>query len=124
MLLVLSPALGLVLSGAELRALNITVLFKGGTTHLDSLIESDGFILNEATLPVVLLTLLLLLGLVVGDIGGVAPLVVGVITLHNIIILSLLNHFNFINTSLAISSRSSSSNSSKTNISIITTLTL
>merc|ERR1712106_1228106 len=100
--LLLGPALRLIFSSANLRSLDITVLHKGSSADLNSLIESDLLIFNETALPVVLLTLLLLLGLVGGDIGGVAPLVIRVITLHNIIILSLLNHLNFVNTSLAI----------------------
>merc|ERR1719393_86144 len=68
----------------------------------------------------VLFALLLLLRLVVCDIGGVASLVIGVITLNNIIVLSLFNHLNLVNTSLAIST----SYSSKAHISVFTTLTL
>merc|ERR1739838_401448 len=122
--LLLGPALRLILSSANLRSLNITVLYKRGSADLNSLIESDFLVFNETVLPVVLLTLLLLLGLVVGDIGGVTSLVIRVITLNNIIILSLLNHLHLVNTSLAISTRSSSSYSSKADISVITSLTL
>merc|ERR1711970_570712 len=122
--LLLGPALRFILSSANLRSLNITVLYKRGSADLNGLIESDFLVFNETVLPVVLLALLFLLRLVVGDIGGVAPLVVRVVTLHNIIILSLLNHLNFVNTFLAIRSRSSSSNGSKAHICIITTLTL
>merc|ERR1711970_41795 len=118
--LLLGPALRL--SSANLRSLNITVLYKRGSADLNGLIKSDFLVFNETVLSVVLLALLFLLGLVVGDIGGVAPLVVRVITLHNIIILSLLNHLNFVNTFLAIRSRSSSCNGSKAHICIIATL--
>merc|ERR1740128_335206 len=114
--LLLGPALRLIFSSANLRSLDITVLHKGSSADLNSLIESNLLVFNKTALPVVLLALLLLLGLVGGDVGGVAPLVIRVITLHNIIILSLLNHLNFVNTSLAIRSRSSSSNSSKADI--------
>merc|ERR1712212_1367268 len=97
MLFILRPAFGFVLCGAKLRSLNITVLYERCTAHLYSFVERDCFILNETTLPVVLLALLFLLGLVVGDIGGVAPLVVRVVILHNIVILGLLDHLNFVN---------------------------
>jgi len=122
--LLLGPALRLILSPADLRSLDITVLHKRGSADLNGLVESDLLVLNETALSEVLLALLLLLGLVVGDIGGVTPLVIRVITLHNIIILGLLNHLYFVNTSLAISSRSSSGNSSKANIGIVTSLAL
>ena len=98
--LLLCPALRLILSPAYLRSLDITVLDQRGSAYLDSLIESNLFILYEAVLPVILLTILFLLRLLVCNISSVAPLVIGVITLHNIIILSLLNHLNLVNTSL------------------------
>jgi len=122
--LLLGPALRFILSSADLRSLHITVLYERGSADLNGLIESNLFVFDETVLSEVLLTLLLLLGLVVGDIGGVAPLVIRVVTLHNIIILSLLHHLNLVNTFLAIRSRASSSNSSEANIYIITSLTL
>merc|ERR1719320_2132059 len=102
--LLLGPALRFILSSANLRSLHITVLYKRGSADLNGLIESNLLIFNETALPEVLLALLLLLGLVVGDIGGVAPLVIRVVTLHNIIIFSLLHHLNLVNTFLAIRS--------------------
>merc|ERR1712173_382396 len=122
--LLLGPALRLILSSANLWSLNITVLYKRGSTDFNGLIESNLLVFNETALSEVLFTLLLLLRLVVGDIGGMAPLVVRVVTLHNIIVFSFLNHLNFVNTSLAIRSRSSSSDGSKAHICIVTTLTL
>merc|ERR1712008_335529 len=122
--LLLGPALGFIFGPTDLRALDITILDKRSSADLNSLIESNGLVFDETVLSVVLLALLLLLGLVVGDIGGVTSLVIRVITLHNIIILSLLNHLNFVNTSLAIRTRSSSSYSSKTDIGVISSLTL
>merc|ERR1711970_382308 len=122
--LLLGPALRLILSSANLWSLNITVLYKRGSADLNGLIESNLLIFNETALSEVLLTLLFLLGFVIGNIGGVAPLVVRVVTLHNIIVFSFLNHLNFVNTSLAIRSRSGSSDGSKAHICIITTLTL
>merc|ERR1719308_596322 len=124
MLLLLGPALRLILSSADLRALHITVLDQRSSAHLHGLVESNLLVVDEAVLPEVLLALLLLLGLVVGHIGGVTPPVVGVVALHNFIILSLLNHLDLINTPLAISTRSSSSNSTETDISSITALTV
>jgi len=120
--LLLGPALRLILSSTDLRALHITVLDKRGSADLNSLIEGNLFILNETALSEVLLTLLLLLRLIVGDISGVAPLVIRVITLNNIIILSLLNHLNFVNTLLAIRARASSSNISKADTFTFSTL--
>jgi len=122
MLLLFGPALRLILSSADLRSLDITVLDKGSSAHLDGLIEGNLLVVDEAVLPEVLLTLLLLLGLVVGDIGGVAPPVVGVITLDNLIILSLLNHLDLVNTPLSIISGPSSSNRRETHINIIRSL--
>merc|ERR1712183_33166 len=80
--LLLGPTLGLVLCPADLGSLDITVLHQGSTADLHGLVEGDLLILDEAVLPEVLLALLLLLGLVVGDVGGVAPLVVAVVALH------------------------------------------
>merc|ERR1719309_1265792 len=75
--LLLGPAL--VLGPADLGALDVTVLDQGGPAHLDGLVEGDLLVVDEAVLPEVLLALLLLLGLVVGHVGGVAPSVVGVV---------------------------------------------
>merc|ERR1719312_1842479 len=122
--LLLGPALRLILSSADLRALNITILHKRCSADLDRLVESNGLVLDEAGLSVVLLALLLLLGLVVGDVCGVAPLVVGVVALHNIIILSFLDHLNLVNASLTISTRTSSSYSTKADICVIASLSL
>merc|ERR1711902_150466 len=114
--LLLCPALRLIFCSADLRALNITILHQRCSADLDCLVERDGLVLNEAGLPVVLLALLLLLGLVVGDVCGMAPLVVGVVALHNIIILSLLDHLNLVNASLTISTGTSSCYSTKAHI--------
>merc|ERR1711970_1344859 len=115
--LLLSPTLWLILSSTYFRSLYITVLHQRGSTNSNSLIKSNLLIFNETAFPEVFLALLLLLRLIVCDVGGVAPLVVGVVTLHNIIVLSLLNHLNLVNTFL-----SSSSNSSKASIRISLTL--
>jgi len=124
MYLLLCPAFRLVFSSADLWSLDITVLNQGSSAYLDGLIESNLFVFDEATLSEVLLTVFLLLRLVVGDISGVASFVIRVVTLHNIIILCLLNHLNLVDTSFAISTRTSGSYSSKANISVISALTL
>merc|ERR1719384_1956239 len=108
--LLLGPALGLVLSAADLRSLNVTVLDQRSSADLDCLVESNLLVLDETTLSEVLLALLLLLGVVVGDVGGVASLVVAVVTLDNIIILDLLDHLDLVNTSLAVGSGGGSGN--------------
>jgi len=122
--LLLGPALGLVLSPADLWALDIAVLHQRGSADLDSLVEGDLLVLDETALPEVLLALLLLLGLVVGDVGGVAPLVVGMITLNDVVVLGLLHHLNLVNTSLSISSRGGSSHGSKAHIRTFSSLSL
>ena len=98
--LLFGPTLRLILSSTDLRSLDITVLHQGSSADLDCLLEGNLFILDETTLSEVLIALLFLLGLVVGDIGGVAPLVIRVITLLNLIILCLFHHLYFVNTFL------------------------
>merc|ERR1719205_320515 len=117
--LLLGPALRLILSYTYFRSLDITVLDQRGSADSNSLIKSNLLIFNGTVFPEVLLALLLLLRLIVCDVSSVASLVIGVITLHNIIILSLLNHLYFVNTFLAISTGASSSNSWETDIDII-----
>ena len=102
--LLFGPALRLVLSATNLWALNVTILDKRRSTDFDRLVESNLLVLNETTLPEVLLTLLLLLGVVVGDVGSVAPLVVAMIALDHVIVLNLLDHLDLVNTSLSIGS--------------------
>merc|ERR1719308_417170 len=58
-------------------------------------------VVNEAVLDEVLLALLLLLGLKVSGVGGVALLGVAVLALNDIVVLSLLNHHNLVDTPLA-----------------------
>jgi hypothetical protein len=114
--LLLGPAFRLVLSPADLRAGDLAIFNQRGTADLNSLIEGNLLILDEAILSEILLAFLLLLGLIVGHISGVAPLVIAVVTLNHIIILSLLDHLNLVNASLTISSSLSSSNCSKAHI--------
>merc|ERR1712106_533733 len=118
--LLLSPALRLILSSTYFRSLNITVLDQRGSANSNSLIKSNFLIFNETVFPVVLLALLLLLRLVVCDVSSVAPLVIGVITLHNIIILSLFNYLHLVNTFLASSSYSSKSSISIVSLTLVT----
>merc|ERR1712212_1199360 len=124
MLFLLGPALGLILGSTDLRALHITVLDQRSSARLHGLIEGNLLVVDEAVLSEVLLTFLLLLGLIVGHIGGVAPPVIRVVTLDNLIILSLLHHLDLVNAPLAIIARSSGSNSTKAHISTIITLTV
>merc|ERR1719481_2124573 len=98
--LLLGPALRLILSPANLGTLYITVLDQGSPADLSSLVEGNLFISNEAALLEVLLTIFLLLGFIVGSVGGVAPPVIGVVTLDHIIILGLLHHLHLVNTLL------------------------
>merc|ERR1739847_149315 len=111
MLLLLGPTLRFILSCANLRSLDITILDKRSSADLNSLIEGNLLIINETVLSKVLFTFLFLLRLIVSSIGGVTSSVIAMVTLNNFIIFSLLNHLNLINTTLAISSRTGSSDS-------------
>merc|ERR1711863_143305 len=122
--LLLGPALGLVLRPADLGSLDITVLHQRSPADLNSLIESDLLVLDETVLPEVLLALLLLLGLVVGDVGGVAPLVVAVVALHHVVVLGLLHHLHLVDTPLTVRPGGGGGNSGKAHINISRSLTL
>merc|ERR1712002_490584 len=98
--LLLGPALRLILSSADLRTFNFAILHERLPTDLSSFIESNLFISNETRFLEVLLTIFLLLRLIVGSVGGVAPPVVGVVTLDHIIILGLLHQLHLVNTLL------------------------
>merc|ERR1719150_3236429 len=100
--LLLGPALGLVLGAADLGTLHVAVLHQRGAADLDGLVEGNLLVLDEASLPEVLLAVLLLLRLVVGDVGGVAPLVVAVVALHHVVILDLLHHLHLVDAPLAV----------------------
>jgi hypothetical protein len=108
MFFLLSPALALILGTADLRSLDIAILYKRSTADGDGLVESNLLVFDETALSVVFITLFLLLGFVVGDISGVAPFVIRVITLNNIIIFGLFDHLNFVNATLATILRSRS----------------
>ena len=113
-LLLLGPALGLVLRPADLLSPLVTVLDKRSAAHLDRLGDGLGLVLDEAVLPVVLVALLLLLRLVVGHVGRVAPLVVGVVALDHLVVLDLLHHLDLVDAPLAIGTRTSPGHVGKT----------
>merc|ERR1719384_2739626 len=102
--LLLGPALRLVLGTADLGSLNVTILDQRSSADLDSLVEGNLLVLDETALSEVLLAFLLLLGVVVGDIGGVASLVVAMVTLDHVIVLNFLDHLDLVNTSLSVGS--------------------
>jgi hypothetical protein len=82
--------IGLVLRLGDLGALDVAVL---GEVHLVGhrcLVEGDLLGLDGATLPEFLLVLLLLLGLVLIDMGGVDPPVLRVVVLHHVVVFCLL----------------------------------
>merc|ERR1712128_179829 len=118
--LLFSPALRLILSSTYFRSLNITVLDQRGSANSNSLIKSNLLIFNETVFPKVLLARLLLLRLIVCDVSSVAPLVIGVITLNNIIILSLFNHLHLVNTFLPSSSYGSKASISFVSLTLVT----
>jgi len=74
--LLLGPTLTFILSAADLVALYVAVLHQRSSTYLHNLSEGCLLIFNEAILPVVFVTLLLLLGIVAGDIGCVASVII------------------------------------------------
>ena len=66
--------------------------------NLDGLVESDWLVLDVALFDKVFVAVFDLLGHVVGGVGGVAPLVVAVVALDRIVVHSLLNHHDFLDT--------------------------
>merc|ERR1719385_288908 len=118
MLLLFSPTLRLILSCANFRSLDFTILDKGSSTDLNSLIEGNLLIINETILSEVLFTFFFLLRFIVSSVGGVTSSVIAMITLNNFIIFSLLNHFYLVNTTLAISARTSSGDSREADVSV------
>merc|ERR1719334_3145541 len=117
--LLLSPALGLILGPTDFGSLDVAVLYQGSSTDFYSLVKSNLLVFDEAALPEVLLALFLLLRLIVGGISCMTSLVVGVIALDYVVVFSLLNHLNFVDTFLSVSSRSCRSNSWETYINIV-----
>ena len=102
MLMVTSLTLGLI-DGLTLNG-SLTLTDKGSVTELDLLIRGNGLVFNEAVFNEVLLALLLLLGLEISSVSGVALLAVAMLALDDIIVFGLLNHHNLVNTPLASSS--------------------
>merc|ERR1712055_83574 len=94
--------LGLVDSPALNGALSVTD--EGSVAELNLLLGSNLPVVDEAVLDKVLLALLLLLGLEVGGVGGMALLGVAMLALDDIIVLCLFNHHNLVDTPLASSS--------------------
>ena len=100
--LLLGPALGLVLSPTDLRSFYAAILDQRASADFDCLIEGNRLVLDEAALLKVFITLLLLLRLIVGRVGGVAPSVIAVVALDDIIILCLLDHLHLVDTPPAV----------------------
>ena len=89
-----SPGLTLALIDGLTLLRALTLAHKRGVAELDGLIGGNLLVLNEAALLEVLLALLLLLGLKVCGVGGVAPLAVAMLADNLLVILSLLYHHN------------------------------
>merc|ERR1711872_255892 len=118
MLFVFGPTLRLILSCANFRSLDITILDKGSSTDLNSLIEGNLLIINETILSEVLFTFFFLLRFIVSSVGGVTSSIIAMITLNNFIIFRLLNHLYLVNTTLAVSARTSSGDSRESDVSV------
>ena len=86
--------------GNLLAALASLLIGQRGVALLDSLLNSDLLVLDETVLPEVLLAVLLLLGLEVSGVGGVAPLGVAMLAGNVVIVLGLLNHDDLVDTTL------------------------
>ena len=101
--------------GNLLAALARRLIGQRGVTLLDGLLNGDLLVLDETVLPEVLLAVLLLLGLEVGGVGGVAPLGVAMLAGNMVIILGLLNHDDLVDTTLT-----SSSNVANAQVQVVT----
>merc|ERR1719376_612153 len=95
-------------SGLALRLINsftfnwaLSITNKWGVAALNFLIRCNGLVLNETLLHKVLLTFLFLLWFEICGVSSVALLAVAVLALNDIIILSLFNHNDLVNTSLS-----------------------
>merc|ERR1712112_451686 len=113
----------LMVSGLALRLVDgptfnwaLTITDQRSVAEFDLLGGSNLPVVDEAVLDEVLLALLLLLGLEVSGVSGVALLGVAMLALNDIIVLSLLNHHNLVDTPLT-----SGSNGSNVQGDIITT---
>ena len=94
-------ALTLEHSLALLLHLQGTVGEEGGAALLHLLGQGEVLVGDDALLLELLLTLLLLVRLVDGDVGGVAPVVVVVEAGHDLVVLRLLPHHHLVDTSPA-----------------------
>jgi hypothetical protein len=97
-----------VVFGLTLGFIDSTALFRsfsfadeGSVAEFDGLFEGNLLVFNEARLLEVFLTFLLLLGLEVSGVSGVATLRVGVMALNLLVVFSLFNHDNLVNTTLS-----------------------
>jgi len=117
MLMVPGLALRLVDGPTLLWALTITD--QRSVAEFDLLSGGNLPVVDEAVLDEVLLALFLLLGLEVSGVGGVALLGVAMLALNDIVVLSLLNHHDLVDTPLT-----SSGNGSNVQGNIITAITL
>lgn len=77
-----------------------TITDQGSVAEPDGLFEGNLLVLDEAVLLEVLVALLLLLGLEVGGVGGVAPLGVAMVALDLLVVFGLFDHHNLVDTSL------------------------
>jgi len=91
-------ALGLIDGPTFLWALSVTD--EWSVAEFDLLSGSNLPVVDEAVLDEVLLALLLLLGLEVSGVGGVALLGVAVLALNDIVVLGLLDHHDLVDTPL------------------------
>jgi len=91
----------LVLSAANLRTWNVTILDERFHTDLYLSLGCSLGILYEAILLIVFITLLLLLGVVAGFVGSVTSGVVGVVTGHYFVIFCLFLCRDLVYTSLS-----------------------
>merc|ERR1712112_350135 len=94
----------------------LTITDQRSVAEFDLLSGGNLPVVDEAVLDKVLLALLLLLGLEVSGVGGVALLGVAMLAPNDIVVLGLLNHHNLVDTPLT-----SGSNGSNVQGDIITT---
>ena len=76
---------------------HIAILLYLRAADLHRLVVGLALVLDHANLPEILLALLLLLGLVGGDVAGVAPLVVAVVARDDLLVLGDFIHHNLDN---------------------------
>jgi len=97
-----------VITGVTLRFVDsltllgaLTLADERSVAEPDGFLESDLLVFDEARFLEVLLAFLLLLRLEVSGVSGVATLGVGVMALNLLVVFSLLNHDNLVDTTLA-----------------------